>query len=81
VPTPEIHEKERQVVEDVGASDLIVELDAVEQRRAAIEQDDVAKVKVAVALADESRVAPAVQQCAMPVERAASLARYAGADG
>jgi hypothetical protein len=38
-------------------------------------------VKVAVALADESRVAPAVQQCAMPVERAASLARYAGADG
>ena len=50
---PEIHEQKRQVVEDVGAGDLVVELDAVEERRPAVEQHDVAQVQVAVTLPHE----------------------------
>ena len=68
-PSPEIHQQERQVVADVGAGDLVVELDAVEQRRPPVEQHDVAQVQIAVALAHEARLR-AARRAAPPRDRA-----------
>ena len=65
---PQIHQQERQVVEHVDAGNLVVELDRVEQRRAAVEQDDVAQVEIAVALPDEATVTSRVEQATMPLE-------------
>ena len=39
---PEIHQEKREIVQDVRAGDLVVELDAVEQRRPPVQQHDVA---------------------------------------
>ena len=51
---PEIHQEKREIVQDVGAGDLVVELDAVEQRRPPVQQHDVAQMEIAVTLADET---------------------------
>src|SRR5215208_4435380 len=48
---PQIHQQEGQVVEDVDTGQIVVELDGIKQRGAAIKQHDVAKMQVAVALA------------------------------
>ena len=66
--TPEIHQEKREVVENVGAGDLVVELDAIEERRPAIEQHDVAQVQVAVALPHESRGTAFIEQRSTTVE-------------
>ena len=50
----EVHEQEGQVVEHVHGGDGLVELDGVEEDGAAVAQDDVAEVKVAVAFANET---------------------------
>ena len=55
-------------VENVGTGDFVVELDAIEERRSAVEEHDVAQVQVAVALAHESRGTPLVEQGCMMVE-------------
>src|SRR5574340_1502982 len=65
---PEIHEQERHVVQHVRAGDPIVEFDAVEQRRPALEQYDVAQVQVAVALPYEPRCTTLVQYASARVE-------------
>ena len=75
LPAPEIHQQERQVVQDVDAGDLVVELDAVEQRRPPVEQDDVAQMQVAVALADEA--SPRAERRAAPAADPAHDARRA----
>ncbi len=68
---PQVHQQERQVVEDVDARDGIVELHAVERRGFAVEQDDVAQVQVAMAVPHESCLAPRLEQGAMTLERRA----------
>ena len=65
---PEIHQEKREVVKNVGAGDLVVELDAIEERRPAVEEHKVTQVQVAVALAHESRGTPLVEQCSATVE-------------
>ena len=50
----QVHDQEGQVVEHVDAGEIVVELDAVERHRPAVEQDDVAQMQVAVAVADEA---------------------------
>jgi hypothetical protein len=50
-PLGQVHEQERQVVEQVAGGDGRVELDGVEQRGPPLEQDDVAEVQVAMAAA------------------------------
>src|SRR6185295_13171174 len=65
---PEIHQKKRKIVEHVDARDLVVELDRVEQRGAAVEHDDVAEVKVAVTLTHEPGIAPRIEMRAVMAE-------------
>ncbi len=81
LPPPEVHEEERQVVEHVDARNLVVELNGVEEGRAAVEQDDVPKVKVAVALPDKSSVASRVELCAIALNGISGVLREAGARG
>ena len=58
----QVHEQEGQVVEDVDAGEIIVELDAVEQDRAVAEEHDVGEVEVAVTVADAAFGAAAVEE-------------------
>jgi hypothetical protein len=61
---PQIHQQERQIVQNVDAGDLVVEFNPVEQRRTSIEQNDVSKVEIPVTVAheavDASRLEPHV---------------------
>ena len=41
IPPPQVHQQEREIVEHVGARNLVVEFDAVEQRRISVDQHDV----------------------------------------
>ena len=52
LPFPEVHEQEGEIVEDVGGGNRLVELDGVEEDRLGRDQDDVAKMKVAMNAAD-----------------------------
>ena len=70
---PQIHQQKRQVVEHVGARDPIVELDRIEERRPAVEQNDVAQVQVAVALPHQPGGAPLVEQRSADVEFGADV--------
>ncbi len=65
---PEVHQQKRQVVQHVGAGDLVVELDAIEQRRPPVDERDVAEVQIAVALPDIPCVATPVEQGAVSFE-------------
>ena len=68
-PTPpEIHEKKREIVQHVGAGNLVVEFDRVEERRPSVDQHDVAKVEIAVTLADESGFPTSIEQASMAIE-------------
>ena len=49
---PQIHEQESEVVQHVDSSDLVIELDAIEQPRFTIEHADVAQMQIAVAAPD-----------------------------
>jgi hypothetical protein len=46
---PEVHQEEREIVQDVYAGYPVVELHAIEQRGPSIHEDDVAQVQIAVA--------------------------------
>ena len=64
-----IHQQEGEVVEDVSAGDLIGEFHRVEQRRLAVDEDDVAQVQIAMATADESGLAALEQDRPHDCER------------
>ena len=49
----EIHEQEGEIVEHVAAGDRVGEFDGVEEDRLAVDQRDVAQVKIAVAAPDQ----------------------------
>ena len=65
---PQIHQQERQVVENVDRGDVVVELNRIEQGRLAVKQHDVAEVKVAVAVANQPIVTTLIQQDAAAIE-------------
>ena len=65
---PKVHQQEGQVIEDVDVGYLVVEFDAVEQARLAIEHADVAQMQIAMAPAHLARGFPAVEQFGMPRE-------------
>ncbi len=58
----QIHHEKTDVAHDVDPAHRRVELDAVEQRRPAVDERDVAQVKVAVALADEALPVPPLER-------------------
>ena len=53
-PPPEIHQQKREIVQDIRTGDLVVELDAIEQRWCCVQQHDVAQMEIAVTLPDET---------------------------
>ncbi|MCU0969268.1 MAG: hypothetical protein MUF03_10710 [Rubrivivax sp.] len=55
---PQVHEGEADVGDQVAVAQRGVELERIEEGRYAVDDDDVAQVQVAVALADEARRAP-----------------------
>ena len=57
----QIHEQEGEIVEQIAGGDQRIELDGIEQNRAAVDQHDVAEVEVAVAAADQTAL-PALDQ-------------------
>ena len=59
---PQIHQEKREIVQDVRAGNLVVELDPVEQRWSPVQQNDVAQMEVAVTLAHEARLATLFEQ-------------------
>ncbi len=67
----EVHEQEGEVVEGVDRGQRRVELEAVEQHRAAVQLHDVAEMQVAVAVADEARAPPLLEQLALALEQGA----------
>ena len=58
----EIHQEEREIVEDVDGGETVVELDRIEQHGPAVDLDDVAQVKIAVAVAHIAVARPRPQQ-------------------
>ena len=63
VPRPaEVHHQEREVGRHVDAPQVVVELDAVEDPRAVIEDEDVLGPQVAMAVADEPVVEPVAEE-------------------
>ena len=65
---PEIHQEKRKIVQDVGAGNLVVELDAVEERRAPVQQHDVAQMEVAVTLPNEAGLPSAFEHLRTAIE-------------
>lgn len=59
---PQVHQGEGDVVEHVDPRQFLVEFDTVEQGRPPVEPADVAKVKIAVAKADEAGAGAGVEQ-------------------
>ena len=51
----EVHQQEGEVIEDVARRDDVAEFDGVEEHRSAIDQDDIAEMKIAVDAADQAR--------------------------
>ena len=63
-PLLQIHQKKGQIVENVAARNLVGKLDRVEQRRLAVEENDVAQVQIAVTAANETGLAALEQDWA-----------------
>ena len=74
---PEIHQEKREIVQNVRAGNLVVELDAVEQRRSPVQQHDVAQMEIAVTLPNEAGLAPAFEHLRAAIELAARLVSHA----
>ena len=74
----QVHQQEGEVVEHVTGGDARIELDGVEQRRCAVEQDDVAEVQVAVAAAHVARGRADREQRAEAAEQRAGGRRERG---
>src|SRR4029077_8115704 len=53
----EVHQQEGEVIEDVARRDDVAEFDGVEEHRSAIDQDDIAEMKIAVDAADKPAAA------------------------
>ena len=68
---PQVHQQECEVVEHVYGGDLVVELDAVEQARRAIEEADIAQVQIAMAAAQPALRTTPVEQRGVPRQRLA----------
>ena len=68
---PQVHEQEGEVVEHVDRRHGVVEFQAVERRRTALEQADVAQMQVAVAVAHLAEPLAPVEQRRRPLQRAA----------
>src|SRR5262249_19524078 len=66
-----IHQQEGEIVEGVDGSQVVVELDGIEQSRAAVPEHDVAEMQIAVAAPHETG------QCAL-VEKRGAAAHFAG---
>jgi hypothetical protein len=58
----QIHQQEREIVEDVDAGEGIIEFDGIEQHRFAVEKADVVQVQIAMAAPDEALLAPPLEQ-------------------
>ena len=58
----EIHQQEGEIIEHVDAGEGLAELDAVEERRPPVQEDDVAEMKIAVAMPDLALIASCVEQ-------------------
>ena len=71
----EIDQQEGEVVKRVDAEEALVEFDAVEQRRLAVEEADIAEVQIAVAAADTALARAAVERRAKPRERHLACSR------
>ena len=71
---PEIHEEECEVIQHINAGDLVIKFDCIEERRAAIDQDNIAQMHVAVTLTYETRFASFVELSAEAFEGSAGLA-------
>ena len=65
----QVHQQEGEVVEGVDRRQRLVELQAVEQHRRAVQQDDVAEVQIAVAVAHEALGAAPLEHVARALER------------
>src|ERR1700720_2410708 len=58
----QIHQQKREVVENVDAGEGLVELEAIEQCRFAVQKADIAKMQIAVAMAHLTGCTAAVEQ-------------------
>ena len=58
----QVHQQEGEIVKHVAGRDDVAELDGVEQHRFAVDQHDVAEMKVAVDAADQAAAAAVAQQ-------------------
>ncbi len=54
---PEIHDEKGEIVENVDGRDAVVEIDAVEETRLAVEKAEIAQMQIAVAEADFAALA------------------------
>ena len=50
----QIHQQERQIVDNVNPTEGLIELNAIEHRHLVIEHRDVGQVQIAMALPDQS---------------------------
>ena len=74
---PQIHQEKGEIVEDVRAGNLVVELDAVEERRSPVQQHDVAQMEIAVTLPNETGLAPAFEHLRTAIELATGVVSHA----
>src|SRR5215471_3241562 len=77
--TPEIHEEECEVIQHINAGDLVIKFDCIEERRAAINQDNIAQMHIAVTLTYETRFASFVELSAEALECSVGLTGQTGA--
>jgi hypothetical protein len=64
----QVHQRERNIVEDIRRSDVRIEFDGVEQQRPAVHQRNVGQMEIAMAAPDEALPAAGQQgskQCYM----------------
>src|SRR6185503_15811639 len=73
--SPQVHEHEGEVIQDVGAGYLVIELDGVEQCGLTIQQHDVSKMEVAVTLAYQALLSSLIEERASTVEFEARVVR------
>ena len=60
----QVHQQEGEVVENVARSNDVAEFDGIEQNRLAVDQHDIAEMKVAMDAANEAAPAALAQQAA-----------------
>ena len=65
----QVHRGERNVIDDVDPAQRLVEFHTIEQLNAFLDPEDVAKVQVAVAVADAALVTPSQKNLSQVVER------------